>query len=184
MYNKYSKACYQINFYPLKSLGLLYLYKNFLLNKLLVLMFLTAGLASCQTIDIYEKTAIFPEHSWKSGERPSFTFEITDTTSLYNIFLVLRHKDAYNYNNIWINLTVKNPLEVVTIRREFILGNNRQGWLGSGMDDIFEHRIPFNDKPAPLHKGKYIFTLQQDMREDPLDHVINAGVRVEKVKAQ
>lgn len=137
---------------------------------------------SCQTIDVYEKTTAFPTHSWKSAQKPSFTFEITDTTSLYNIFLVLRHEDAYNYNNIWINLVVKEPSNTVTIRREFILGNNKQGWLGSGMDDVFEHRIAFNDKPAPLHKGKYTFTLQQDMREDPLEHIINAGIRVEKVK--
>ena len=139
---------------------------------------------SCQTIDIYEKTTTFKSHSWKSAERPSFTFEITDTTPLYNIFMVLRHEDAYNYNNIWINLTVKGPTDVVTIRREFILGNNKQGWLGSGMDDIFEHRIPFNDKPAPLHAGKYTFTLLQDMREDPLEHVMNVGIRVEKAGNQ
>ena len=143
---------------------------------------LLAGLTSCETIDIYEKTATFSTHSWKSAERPSFTFEITDTVSLYNIFFVIRHEDAYNYNNIWVNLTMHGPKDTVTVRREFILANNRQGWLGSGMDDIFEHRIPFNTKPAPLHKGLYTFTLQQDMREDPLDHVINAGIRVEKVK--
>lgn len=156
--------------------------KNTLLKKFCFFLLLLTGLASCETIDIYEKTATFRDHNWKSAERPSFTFEITDTTSLYNIFLVLRHEDAYNYNNIWVNLTVKSPVDVVTIRREFILGNNRQGWLGSGMDDIFEHRIPFNNTPAPLHKGKYTFTLQQDMREDPLYHVINAGIRVQKVK--
>ena len=79
-------------------------------------------------------------------------------------------------------MTVLSPKDTVTIHREFILSNNKQGWLGSGMDDIFEHRIPFNDKPAPLHKGKYTFTLQQDMREDPLEHILNAGIRVEKAK--
>lgn len=156
--------------------------KNTLLNKLYLIAILIIGLGSCQTIDVYEKTEAFITHSWASSERPSFTFEITDTTSLYNIFFVLRHEDAYNYNNIWVNLTVKSPVDVVTIRREFILGNNRQGWLASGMDDIFEHRIPFNDKPAPLHAGKYTFTLQQDMREDPLEHILNAGIRVEKAK--
>ncbi len=147
-------------------------------------MLLVFGLASCETIDIYEKTTAFKTHSWKSAEKPSFTFEINDTTSLYNIFLVLRHEDAYNYNNIWINMIVKGPADMDTIRREFILGNNKQGWLGSGMDDFFEHRIPFNDKPAPLRSGKYTFTLQQDMREDPLEHIMNVGVRVEKVKQQ
>lgn len=138
--------------------------------------------SACGKINIYEKTVAFPDHSWKSTEKPSFTFEITDTTALYNIFLVLRHEDAYNYNNIWVTLTLNGPEEKVAIRREFILGNNRQGWLGSGLDDIFEHRIPFNKTPTPLKKGVYTFTLQQDMREDPLRHILNAGVRVEKVQ--
>ena len=152
------------------------------MNKFCYILLIGIFLVGCQTIDVFEKTVSFPLHSWKSAEKPSFTFEITDTVSLYNLFLVLRHEDAYRYNNIWVVLTVKGPTEVVTIRREFILGNNKKGWLGSGMDDIFEHRISFNDKPAPLHKGKYTFTLQQDMREDPLDHIVNAGIRVEKVK--
>ncbi|WP_018616209.1 gliding motility lipoprotein GldH [Segetibacter koreensis] len=152
------------------------------MNKYLFVLLLIVGLASCQTIDIFEKTTAFKTHNWKSAERPSFTFEIQDTTSLYKILLVLRHEDAYNYNNIWVKLVVKGPATVDTIRREFILGNNKQGWLGSGMDDVFEHRIPFNDKPAPLKRGKYTFILQQDMREDPLEHIMNVGIRVEKVK--
>lgn len=152
------------------------------MNKFCLILALIIFVASCQTLDVYEKTTSFARHNWNSAEKPTFAFEITDTTSLYNIFLVLRHEDAYNYNNIWIKLVVKGPASSDTIRREFILGNNKKGWLGSGMDDIFEHRIPFNDKPAALHKGKYFFTLQQDMREDPLEHILNAGIRVEKVK--
>lgn len=102
---------------------------------------------------------------------------------MYNIYLVLRHEDAYTYNNIWLNLTEKGPLETVTVRREFILGNNTtQQWLGNGMDDIFEHRILMNAQPRPLHKGTYSFTISQDMREDPLEHIMDAGIRVEKVK--
>ena len=151
------------------------------MNKLIAILLL-AAFASCQTIDVYEKTVAFPKHSWSSNEKPSFTFDITDTTALYNIFFVLRHEDAYSYNNIWVNLSMIGPHDTVNVRREFILGNNKQGWLGSGMDDIFEHRIPFNDKPTALHSGKYTFTLEQDMREDPLDHIMNVGVRVQKVK--
>lgn len=77
---------------------------------------------------------------------------------------------------------MKGPADSVVVRREFILGNNLQGWLGSGMDDIFEQRILFNTKPAQFAKGKYAFTIQQDMREDPLDHIVNVGIRVEKAK--
>lgn len=139
-------------------------------------------LTSCQKIEVFEKTKVFKAHSWSSKETPSFSFDITDTITPYNIYLVLRHEDAYAYSNIWVNLTVQSPVETATIRREFVLANNATGWLGSGMDDIFEHRIAFNNKPAALRKGRYTFTLQQDMREDPLDHIVNVGIRVEKAK--
>jgi gliding motility-associated lipoprotein GldH len=158
-----------------------YLYKKFTLKNFCYIVLLAMFLSSCQKIDVYEKTKLFPEHSWSSKERPSFTFEISDTTSLYNILLVVRHTDAYNYNNIWVNMDMKGPHDSLNVRREFVLANSA-GWLGSGMDDIYEHRVPFNDKPAPLQKGVYTFTLKQDMREDPLDNVLNVGIRVQKVK--
>jgi gliding motility-associated lipoprotein GldH len=143
---------------------------------------LTLLSTGCHKIEVFERNKFFPEHSWSSKAKPSFTFEIEDTTALYNIMFVLRHTDAYNYNNIWVKMQMNGPVDTTNVRREFVLATGSQGWLGSGMDDIFEHRIPFNNRPAPLHKGTYTFTLQQDMREDPLENVLNVGIRVEKVK--
>lgn len=60
------------------------------------------------------------------------------------------------------------------------LADNTNGWLGSGMDDIFEHRIKITRTPVPLKAGKHTFTLQNIMREEPLQHVMNVGIRVEK----
>ena len=150
------------------------------MNKFRIILLIAC--VSCNTIDVFEKTKMFASHSWKESEKPTFQFNITDTTALYNIFFVIRHQDAYRYNNIWVNITVTSPVDTSQVRREFILSNNSQGWLGSGMDDIFEHRIAFNNKPAALKKGTYTFTLQQAMRDDPLDYVMNAGIRVEKAK--
>lgn len=146
-----------------------------------IILFVIVCLASCQTLDVYEKTAFFKKHDWSSAEKPSFTFEIKDTTVPYNIFFVIRHHDAYHFKNIWVNLDVKDPDTTYTIKREFTLANNTQ-WLGTGMDDIIEQRMPFSDKPYPLKKGTYTFTLQQVMREDPLQNVMAAGIRVEKQK--
>ena len=59
------------------------------------------------------------------------------------------------------------------------------------MDDIYEHRInlhvpgqtadmlDWNFKP-----GTYTFSVKQNMREDPLQHVYNVGIRVEKLNAK
>ena len=49
------------------------------------------------------------------------------------------------------------------------------------MDDIWEIRTQINQSPIQFrHQGEYEFTLEQIMREDPLKHVLNVGVRIEK----
>jgi gliding motility-associated lipoprotein GldH len=136
---------------------------------------------SCNTLDVFEKTKAFPEHEWKSSDKPFFNFTITDTSSLYNMYVVIRHEDGYRYKNIWLNVHVKDPDSSYTIKREFTLADNTK-WLGTGIDDIMEHRIVFNSLPISLKKGNYVFTLEQIMREDPLQYILNAGIRVEKVK--
>ena len=137
-------------------------------------------LASCTTIDLYEKEVTIPGHEWKSSFKPSFTFNIKDTTVPYQFFLVLRHTEKYNYTNIYVNLYIKAPGTDSTtkIQRSLMLADNN-GLLGSGMDDIYEHRIPLGD-PQSLKAGTYTFTLEQIMREDPLEHILNVGLRIEK----
>jgi gliding motility-associated lipoprotein GldH len=57
-----------------------------------------------------------------------------------------------------------------------------QRWLGTGMDDIFDHRILLYRDPVKFSKaGTYTVRFRQDMRTDPLEHVLNAGLRLEKI---
>jgi gliding motility-associated lipoprotein GldH len=126
-----------------------------------------------------------PRHSWKSGYKPSFTFTIKDTSSAYQLFLILRHNDKYNYNNIFINLYTKQPHQDTTqsARYDLRLATNEKGWLATGMDDIYEHRIaltPAGQKFYFRKSGDYTFSIEQIMREDPLNNVLNVGLRIEK----
>lgn len=135
---------------------------------------------SCTTIDLYEKNVAIPGHQWKSDFKPSFTFTIKDSTTPYQLFLMFRHTEKYNYTNIYINLYIQPPGKDNTqiIQKNLLLANNN-GWLGSGMDDIYEHRIPLGEKQT-LKSGTYTFTVEQIMREDPLENVLNVGLRIEK----
>ncbi|MBK5269473.1 MAG: gliding motility lipoprotein GldH [Bacteroidia bacterium] len=137
--------------------------------------------SSCTNIDLYEKTVAIPNHAWKSSFKPSFTFTIKDTTKPYQIFLVLRHTEKYNFTNIYVNLYAQLPGQdtVIKIRRDLTLATNDKGWLAEGMDDIYEHRIELGE-PEKLKAGTYTFTLEQIMREDPLENVLDAGLRIEK----
>lgn len=136
---------------------------------------------SCTTVDLYEKSVTIPGHSWKSSFKPDFTFTIKDTSSSYQLFLVLRHNDKYSFNNIYVNLYIKLPGNdtALKIRRDLTLATNEKGWLASGMDDIYEHRIKLGE-PERLRAGDYSFVLEQIMRENPLENVLNVGLRIEK----
>jgi gliding motility-associated lipoprotein GldH len=155
-------------------------------NKRLFVILLTvvSFLSACGTIDVFEKNVSIPNHEWSNTFKPEIAFEISDTTSLYNIYVVLRHTDAYRYKNIYMNIHTQVPGDTLLKQRlDLQLATDDKGWLGSGMDDIFEHRIRITSEPQQLSKpGLYKFRLEQIMREEPLQNVMNVGVRVEKVK--
>jgi len=139
-------------------------------------------LASCRSLDVYEKNVPIPDYQWKAGFVPVFQFDITDTVSLYNIYAVLRHTSHYRFNNIWLQVGTSFPGDSMRYQRvELRLGNDATGWEGSGMGDIWEVRKPLT--PGPVHlakKGRYTFSLAQIMRDEKLAAVMSAGIRVEK----
>jgi gliding motility-associated lipoprotein GldH len=156
----------------------------FIINRITAIIVSALLIVSCSTIDVFEKNINIPDHEWKSDFKPSIVFDITDTTSLYNIYVVLRHTDSYRYNNIWMNIYTQVPGDSTHRQRfDLRLATDDKGWLGSGMDDIFEHRVLVYPEPQRLSRaGQYKFRLEHIMREDPLQYIMNVGIRVEKVK--
>jgi len=139
---------------------------------------------SCTETGLYEKVVFMPENHWSIAQSPEFNFEITDTSANYLVYFLFRHPDAYEYNNVWIRLTSKLPGDSVERTERFdipLAANNH--WLGSGMDDIFDHRVLLYKEPVRFIKpGKYSIHINHDMRIEPLDHVFNVGLRLEKLK--
>ena len=138
-------------------------------------------LSSCTTIDLYEKSVTIPKYQWSSSFKPAFDFTIKDTSAPYKLFFIIRHNEQYNFNNIFVNLYVKGPGQDTAqkIQQDLVLATNEKGWLASGMDDIYEHRIQLGAEQN-LKAGNYTFTIEQIMREDPLANVLNVGLRIEK----
>lgn len=149
---------------------------------LAVCALLTIGAWSCISSGLFEKNVTFRDHRWNSSEKPVISFDIRDTTSSYNIFFVVRHTDAYHFNNLWVRVSSKGPGDSAASAQKFDLPLASQNkWTGTGMDDIFEHRILLFRQPVRFVKpGRYDFTLEHIMRENPLQEVMNVGIRLEK----
>jgi gliding motility-associated lipoprotein GldH len=153
-----------------------------MVKKLFVVAVLAILHASCMQTGLYEKITFMPTHEWEYANQPEFQFEISDTVSAYRLFFLFRHSNAYAYNNLWISVDSKLPGDAVirTERFEFKLASG-QNWLGTGMDDIFDHRILLYKNPVKFTKqGTYTVRFRQDMRTDPLENVMNVGLRLEK----
>ena len=162
-------------------------YNKSIAGKLLNLLYVALAASSlqlavaCTTVDLYEKTVVIPGHAWQSSFRPSFTFTIKDTIPKYQLYLILRHTEKYNFNNIYIKLGVqKDGGKSVESTWDISLAD-QEGWKATAMDDIYEHRAAIG-VPVLYEKGTYTFTIEQIMREDPLKHVLNAGISIEKEK--
>jgi len=141
-------------------------------------------LQSCTRTDIFEKNVSIPSHQWDYTFKPAISFNISDTLSAYNIFLVVRHTDAFHFNNLWVRLKSTAPGDSTVAFQQFDLPLASQtSWSGSGMDDIFEHRILLYKRPVKFRSsGTYTVVIEQVMRENPLEEIMNVGLRLEKVK--
>ena len=149
-----------------------------------VTIFLSLLLAGCLPAPYFQKEEAIPQNAWAYGFRPSFTFEITDTTAGYQPSFLIRHTQAYPYSNLWMNVYVKTPGDSVAKKERInvVMAEPSGKWLGRGMGEIYEQRLPirFSDSIRFDRKGTYQVSLEQNMRINPLPEILNVGLRIEK----
>jgi gliding motility-associated lipoprotein GldH len=169
-------------FYNLLNFEYFYSMTLYTNKAILFLAFLTVVLStSCKQIDVFEKNTRIPGMRWQNNFAATGTFHIEDTVASYNLYLVLRHTDAYMYNNIWLNVGLQSPGDSMYYQKlDLSLGSDARGWEGTGMNDIWEVRKPLAQNKRFRKKGDYRFSIFQIMRDNPLLHIMSVGMRVEK----
>lgn len=133
----------------------------------------------------YQKQYSIPGNEWKYTNQQVFKFNVTDTTDDYDMQFLIRHTQAYPYSNIWLIVQVKPPGDTVykRTRVEIPLAEPAGKWLGRGMGEIWEQRMPLNmstEQPAFDIPGTWEIKLGHNMRINPLPEVLQVGLRIEK----
>lgn len=154
------------------------------IKKLFILLLIVILFSSCTRLDVFEKNTTIPGMKWNTNFIATGAVNISDTVSAYNIYIVMRHTDAYNYNNIWLNTGLQAPGDSMKFQKiNLTLGNDASGWEGSGMNDIWEVRKLISGVPKRfIRSGLYNFSIQHIMRDDPLREVMSIGIRLEKAR--
>lgn len=151
--------------------------------KIITFFLLITALYGCRHVDLYERLQNIEKAAWSEQQTPSFTFDITDTVASYNVYVVVRHTNQYGYRNVWLNVGLQQPGDTLRQQPFEVQLAAADNWLGTGMDDIFEHRALLFSRPVHFNKaGPITFTLQHIMRQDPLPGIMQIGIRVEPVR--
>ncbi len=134
------------------------------------------------TTGAFEKNLDFRGHEWPASVKPDISFDITDTVSGYNLFIVIRHTDAYHFNNMYMRATVKEPGETKgrTGDYDLQLATNGKGWIGTAMDDIYDARLLIQPNTRFRKAGTYHIVLEQLMREDPFAKCAECRTKIRK----
>lgn len=153
------------------------------MKNLLAFLIVLVVLSGCMPINLYEKQIQIPTQKWYYSYVPKFTFHIEDTVTSYQMYIVIRHTDQYEYNNIWIKLGTQYEEDSINYQRMNLrLAAPGMGWEGRGMGDIFEVRKMITPGAVTFGQaGDYTFSMEQVMRENPLRHILSVGMRIEKV---
>lgn len=150
-------------------------YNSIIFGILLVLI------SSCDSNRIHDEFTTIPNDSWYYKKNLNFDVDIQDTNIFYNLYFNVRINSDYRYSNIFIWLQSLSPDKKNSKQRfDFTLADESGKWLGKGLGDLYDYRLPLYKHYRFHQKGIYRFSIEQNMRDDTLTCVKAAGLRVEK----
>ena len=151
-------------------------------RQVLGMLILLSMLAACDTSRVFEKNEPVPVLGWGYDDSRSFSVKIDDTLQAYNLYINVRHTTDYSYNNLWVKLQTTLPdSSMLEDDIELTLSEPTGEWTGNCLDGTCLNSVLVRSNVHFPSAGMHTFTLTQDMRVSPLRHIMDVGIRLEKI---
>ncbi|MBE7178321.1 MAG: gliding motility lipoprotein GldH [Mucilaginibacter polytrichastri] len=145
---------------------------------LLLLVFFSACRDDKRVVD---ESRPLNNHTWSYSDKMRFDVKITDASKPYDLYLNLRHTPYYAYSNFFAIIHQISPEKKrYSMRFEFKLAQPDGEWLGQGSGNLYSHQIVFRKNYKFPKAGTYRIDIEQNMRDNPLKEITDAGLRVEE----
>jgi len=145
------------------------------------------------TFSSCDKKRVFDEYktvgsAWHKDSIITFDLPILDSTKRYNLFINLRDNNNYQYNNLFLIVSIEKPngyTKVDTLEYQMVSPDGTI--LGEGFTDIKESKLFYKEKVR--FRGKYKVSIKQAVREtgkvpgvELLEGITDVGLRIEKIE--
>ena len=137
--------------------------------------------AACTDTAIIDQNRPIADYKWRYDAPANIDVHITDTNVPYRIYVNFRHTPDYRYSNIFMLVHTHEPSgKDSTERIELTLAAPDGRWLGSGGGSVYTHQQLIKDHYFFADTGHYTFSIEQNMRENPLPDVTDVGLRIDR----
>jgi gliding motility-associated lipoprotein GldH len=153
------------------------------MKRLIILFALAYCISACDDSRVFEKNVDFDERFWLVNNTPEFEFEITDTSTNYNLYCNIRNSLSFPFSQMYLDYTLTDstgaPVQKKMIEA-YLFEKSGKPQGNSGLGDIYDQRIPLLQNFHFANPGLYKVRFEQKMRTDSLQGVLAVGLRVEK----
>ncbi|MCC7331579.1 MAG: gliding motility lipoprotein GldH [Flavobacteriales bacterium] len=141
---------------------------------------------SCDNNKVFDQYIQVENANWKIENIAVFSVEISDTSSLHNMYINIRNKGNYAYSNLYLFVKIESPDgNFSTDTVNCTLADKSGKWVGNGIGDLFDSQTPFYGNFKFAQQGKYSFSFEQAMRvENGLDGISDIGLMIEKLDSK
>jgi len=155
------------------------------MNSFRVFLFCAASfialLSGCDENHLVDSNTALPERNWNYANKIKTVIEIKDAGQPVSIYFKLRLTNNYKYSNIFVLFDLHGSgLKKQTRRYEYRLAQPDGQWNGSGSGNLYTYLLPLLTNYKFPAAGKYALEIEQNMRDNPLKEISDAGIKVVK----
>ena len=148
----------------------------------IVLGVLLIFVIGCETA-YYEESYSFKNRVWQYDDPRSFSFDIVDTSQVYDLILTVDHSDQFPYQNLYVKTSTRFPSDTIIEQSLSLEMANEAGfWFGECKGPNCRLSIPIQSQVHFVESGSYTLELEQYTRTDSLIGMKAIGLKVSVVK--
>ena len=145
-------------------------------------------MVSCDSNSVYDTYKPVP-NIWHKDSIVSFKVNPPDSTNAYNLFVNLRNRNSYKYNNLYLIVEMVFPHgKIIKDTLEYKMAEPNGKLLGKSLTDIKENKLWYKERVVFNEIGEYTVNIEHAMRENgkvngviELEGVTDIGFRIENI---
>lgn len=152
------------------------------MKRLVPFLLILLLLQSCSPRKVFEERHTFEDLKWNRFKSVFFEFDISDTKSLYNLTISLRHHTLYPEKDLQMTIAIYTPSGERRLRDVIMQIRNADGtFKSSGMGDLWDiDQVIYSDYTFN-EKGHYKVEIENRMEKLETPGVMELGLKIEKV---